>query len=45
MSFIFKFVLTKLKLASVNAYICNDRSGIHFKEEDVFFYNYCSFKK
>lgn len=29
--------LTKLKLASGNAYNCNDRSGINLKGRDVFF--------
>lgn len=29
--------LTKLKLASGNAYNCNDRSGVNLKEEMYFF--------
>lgn len=29
---------TKLKLASGNAYNCNDRSGMKIREKDVFFY-------
>lgn len=29
--------LTKLKLASGNAYYCNDRSGVCLKEEMYFF--------
>lgn len=35
--------LTKLKLASGNAYSCNDRSGIHVKKKMYFFNTY--FKK
>lgn len=30
---------TNYKLASGNAYICNDRSGMHFKSKKMYFFN------
>lgn len=45
MFFIFKVDLTELRLATVKAYNCNDRSGIHLKKECIFFKNFVALNK
>lgn len=30
----------KLKPASENAYYCNDRSGMNYKEKNMYFFNF-----